>query len=821
MITNAIWTVLKRSLTAKFPALALPLWLALSGMLWGQWRGQVTDPQGQALADVNIFIENSFIGTVSNAQGRFELTPDREKGVLIFKYLGFETHRIPFDSAIGNQPLEIQLKPISITLEEVQLQANENPALRIIKAAQGVRKQNLERSKRFRADYYSRGIIRTENFPERFLGQELNELNEILDSNRNGILYLSETRSKIFAQGREFKEVISASKVSGDDRGFSFNSAQDSDFNFYESRIEVENPVESPIGPNALGYYRYRLENTFYTPEGQLINQIEVRPKLPGAGTFQGTLYIVEDDWTFYGLELQYDKKGSVLDQLQIQQIFNYNASAQQWVKTSQVIDFNVGVFGFEFNGRFSGVYSNFELDPIFEPKTFDRVVFEVLPGANTKDSLFWEQRPIPLTWEEQTDYIKKEQLQEKRSSEVYLDSLDRENNRWKWGDITGKEVRNSKKQQSLSLRLPLLEDGFNPVSGFKTGLEIGVFKGADSLPKNWNWKTGVSYGWSDHQWYPYFEWSTRRNRIRYTRYSFGLGKSLRQFDSSPGIDNFRSSFANLFYKENFIRLYESNYIRGSFSSRVFPFVELSYAAQLEYRERRVNTTDFSFFKRDDTYAANVPYLTGPLYDHQMFTHAVELNFSFGVKEMRYPDRIFYRSSDRWPNIKLKISQGIGEKQEQNFVKFRLRMLHEFTLGDLGQSRLALETGGFLDKTRPEFIDRNHFGGNRTYLIRNGDYAFQMMPHYQFSTTENYFRLHWNHNFGNNKIARLPLLRMLKAAPYIQTNLLTIDYRKPYFEGIAGLKNLGFGKFRFLTLAYGQLRYNKQVDHSFLFGIGN
>lgn len=821
MITNAIWTASKRSLTAKVFPFSLLLWLGLSGLLWGQWTGQVTNPQGEALADVNIFIENSFVGTVSNGQGEFELTPDREKGVLIFKYLGFETQRIEFDPTTANKPLEIQLQPISITLEEVQLQANENPALRIIRAAQAVRKQNLERSKRFRADYYSRGIIRTENFPERFLGQELNELNEVLDSNRNGILYLSETRSKIFAQGKDFKEVISASKVSGDARGFSFNSAQDSDFNFYESRLEIENLVESPIGPNALGYYRYQLENTFYTSEGQLINQIEVRPKLPGAGNFQGIIYIVEDDWTFYGLDLQYDKKGSVLDQLRVQQIFNYHAPAMQWVKSSQVIDFNVGVFGFEFNGRFSGIYSNYKLDPVFQPKTFERVVFEVLPDANKKDSLFWEQRPIPLTLEEQTDYIKKEQLEERRTSEVYLDSLDQENNRWKWGDLTGKQIRHRKKQLTYNFSLPLLNNSFNPVSGFQSGIEIGVFKGADSLPKNWNWKTGVSYGWSDRQWYPYMEISSRRNRTKYTRYRLGLGKSLRQFDSSPGIENFRSSFANLFYKENFIRLYESNYIQGALSSRILPEIELTYSAQLEYRERRVNTTNFSFFKPDNTYAANLPYLSSPLDDHQMFIHALGINFSFGVKEMRYPDRVIYRSNDRWPNIKLKISQGFGAEANQDFIKFRLRLRQDFSTGGFGQSRLALETGGFLDKTRPEFIDFNHFGGNRTYLIRNGDFAFQMLPHYQFSTTENYIRLHWNHNFGNNKIARLPLLRILGAAPYIQSNLLAINYRKPYYEGILGLKNLGFGKFRFLNLAYGQLRYNSQVDHSFLFGIGN
>src|SRR5690606_42107523 len=59
----------------------------------------------------------------------------------------------------------------------------------------------------------------------------------MLDSTRTGIIYLSETISEIaYQKPDKFTEKIIASKVSGNDNGFSFNSAQSANISFYEDR---------------------------------------------------------------------------------------------------------------------------------------------------------------------------------------------------------------------------------------------------------------------------------------------------------------------------------------------------------------------------------------------------------------------------------------------------------------------------------------------------------------------------------------------------------------------------------------------------------
>src|SRR5690606_9684322 len=106
--------------------------------------------------------------------------------------------------------------------------------------------------------------------PKRFLGVDIDQIGrEIgLDSNRTGIVYLSESESRIMVEPPgNFREEMISSKFSGNNRAFSFNRAADLKLNFYENIQPIidglsPRPFVSPIADNALGYYRYRLLGT-------------------------------------------------------------------------------------------------------------------------------------------------------------------------------------------------------------------------------------------------------------------------------------------------------------------------------------------------------------------------------------------------------------------------------------------------------------------------------------------------------------------------------------------------------------------------------
>ena len=149
-----------------------------------------------------------------------------------------------------------------------------------------------------------------------------------MDSNRRGIIYLSESQSKYsFERPDKVHEELISSKVSGSNRAFSYNRASDLDVNFYENIQQWgglnNRPIISPIADNALFYYNYKyigetIENC------ETINKIQLIPKRGYDACFSGYIYILEDSWRIYALDVYITKKQNInfVDTLKINEQF-------------------------------------------------------------------------------------------------------------------------------------------------------------------------------------------------------------------------------------------------------------------------------------------------------------------------------------------------------------------------------------------------------------------------------------------------------------------------------------------------------------------
>lgn len=239
------------------------------------------------------------------------------------------------------------------------------------------RKDNLNKLKAFRAEFYSRGLLKMVDVPEKVLGQDVGDFDGALDSTRTGIVYLSETISKLEYQApKPIKETIIASKVSGDSNGFSFNNATDVEFNFYQNTFELGSEIVSPVSDFAFNYYKFKLVGTFYDDLGNLINKIELLPKRKNDKAFGGYIYIVEDQWSLFGTDVTLTGQQAqipAVDLFTIKQTFTYYDAEKSWIKTTQLFDFKFGIFGFNGDGRFTAAYNNYELTPILRLKTYKR----------------------------------------------------------------------------------------------------------------------------------------------------------------------------------------------------------------------------------------------------------------------------------------------------------------------------------------------------------------------------------------------------------------------------------------------------------------
>src|SRR5690606_34366658 len=270
-----------------------------------QIKGKITDTDGNPIPFVSVLVEDTYVGTSSNENGLYQLdVKEKTNYKLIFRSLGYKTQIVTVQ--VNNFPFtkDVILEIESYIFDEISVSNTVNQGLEIIKLAIKNKKINSEQTDKFTADFYSKGLFKIKDLPEKIMGQkvDLDGMELGLDSTRSGILYLSETISRIIVEKpKKIKERIIASKVSGNDNGFSYNTAEGTDFDFYNNYVDFGTKMISPIADNALQYYKYQLDNTFYDENDNMVSRIKVTPKRDKEPVFEGYIYITEDTYAIYG----------------------------------------------------------------------------------------------------------------------------------------------------------------------------------------------------------------------------------------------------------------------------------------------------------------------------------------------------------------------------------------------------------------------------------------------------------------------------------------------------------------------------------------
>lgn len=789
----------------------------ITTVLQAQINGTVTDENGSPLPFVNIYIENSYIGTTSNELGQYELQVNQGKQTLVFQYIGYKSEKINFNYEGKKLTFNQVLKEENLQLNEVVLSSTENPANAIIRSAIAAKDKNSDKNARFTADFYSKGKFKLKNVPKKFMGQEVGDLDGSLDSTRSGIIYLSETVSKItFEKPDNLKEKIIASKVSGDDNGFSFNTARSTSFDFYANTLNLGTPMISPIATNAFGYYKYKLEGTFYDDQKHLINKIQVIPRRDAEPVFEGYIYIVEDTWEIYAVDLTvkgYRSKREFMDSMVIKQNFSFNQTNKIWAKNTQSLNIVAGFFGVTFEGAFTYVFNNYTFYDTFEKKTFGKELVSFEDQANKKDSTYWNTyRPVPLTEDETKDYTKKDSLQILYKSATYLDSIDKKNNKFKIFDIvSGYSYSNSFKKWSLNYDGLIKLPQFNTVQGWrlKTGFSY-VTRDEDSR-KYTSIGTQLQYGFSDERLRITGSLNHRFQSKTYSMLQLEGGNKVAQFNSNEPISNFINSLSTLLFRDNYMKLYEKNFARASYQNELFNGFYLY--ANSEYAERRplFNTTDQSFIKKDNKeYTSNNPidetdFTSGGLEKHNLVKLNLNFRIDFGQKYISRPDAKINISSGKYPTLFLGYEKGLaGNEDFYNYDLLMGRVYYQKTLGNKGNIGLNFKAGKFFNAEGISFVDYKHFNGNQTHIQTTDSYlnVFNLLPYYARSTNDAYTETHFEYNCNGFIMNKIPLLNLLKTNLILGYHQIATPQNLPYQEFTVGLDRLGFGKHKVLRLDY-------------------
>lgn len=786
--------------------------------IFSQVTGTVTDTEGQAVPYASVIISGTYNGTSSNAEGEYTLNL-KTKGnyTIIIQSLGFKTQEVTTDITKFPHRLDVVMEPESYSLDEVVISGNENPANYIIRNTIDSRRANAAKTAQFTANFYSKGLFRIKDVPEKFLWLKLRNIQQILDPSGSGVLYLSETVSEIkHKKPDDLKEHIISSKVSGSDTGYSFNNAASADFDFYDNYIPFTVNAISPIADNAFSYYKYTLESTFYDVNKNLINKIKVTPKRISEPAFNGYIYIVENSWQLYavslsitGLQIQQD----LLNTLLIQQNFGYNTREEIWSKNVQTLDFEASALGAAIEGRFSYVYSNYNFNPQFDKKTFGNEQLSFDTDANKKPDSYWNaQRPIPLTAEERNDYIKKDSIEVVINTKAYKDSLDKINNRFSYfSPVLGYNYNNSYENWTISYTGILKKLGFNTVQAYHLAPSFYFTKRNPDKVTYTTFGTDLNYGFAEKRFRATGTVSRKFNNFTNRIITITGGNTIEQFNPENPIIRVVNSVSTLFFRDNYMKLYDNSFMRLSYQEE--PINGIYLFGTFEYTQRRAlfNNTDFSTLKDIyDDYLSNNPllpndYETPAFLKHNMYKASIATSFFFGQKYQTRPNGKFNIEPTKYPKLYLKYEKGFESSiKDYNFDHLSARVTYDITLGNKGMLGSSFRAGTFLNSGDIAFPDYRHFNGNQTYVGKSERYlnVFNLLPYYTHSTNDKYFEAHIEHNFNGYLTNKIPILNKLDYHVVAGYHMLTIPERSPYMEYSIGLDNLGWGKFRFLRLDY-------------------
>ena len=810
------------------------LFLCFAFAMNAQIKGTVADKEGAPLSSVSVYLNKTFTGTTTNDNGDYLLDIKKPgKYALVFQIIGFTTLKKEVNITSFPFELDIVLEEENVQLKEIVISTKDNPANRIIRNVIANKEKNTDKYSKYTAKFYSRGLARIKDAPEKFLGISIGDLGGGLDSTRSGIVYLSETFSNISYQKKpkKFKEKITASKVSGKDNGVSFNRAQESNLDLYENSLETFNGLISPIASNAFSYYKYKLVGSFYDTNSRLINKIKLIPKRKNDRVFDGFIYIVEDDWALYGTDVT--ATGAqigipVLNSLELKQGYQYSEEIAGWVLTNQTIGFDVSFFGIKQNGKFSYVYSDYNFKPSFSENNFTNEVLSFEKDALKKDTVFWNKlRPVQLTKEEATDYKIKDSIKIIRKSKPYLDSIDSKGNRFGWLDpITGYSFRNSYKNSSFSYNGPLLKSGFNTVQGFYTGAGFRYFEQINKYGKWWNAGVNAEYGFSDKRLRPTFFFTKKWNNFSRPRLNISGGVTTAQFNGREPISALDNTIISLYLRDNYFKIYEKEFAKITYSEEIKNGIFFSTSLEYANRKPLFNTNNYSFARQSKNapYTSNNPldktdYENAAFTAHKIATLNIGATFIFNQKYLSYPDRKFNMGNEKYPSLTVNYRKNFAASNANlNSDLFTANLKQDISAGNYGDLTYNVKGGLFLKKKDIAFMDNLQANGNQlTFVTVNQLNSFGLLDYYKFYTNDKYAEAHVEHNFKGAVLSKIPLLNKLNFHLVGGVKTLFMTDKNPYTEYSVGLGNIGFGKWRFLRIDYVKSNHAGIKNDGFLF----
>lgn len=317
-------------------------------------KGKIIDNSGQPVQYATVYIQELKQGTTSNTKGDYELRLQPGKYMVMYQSLGyepvFENINLTDTVLVRNITLPEQIYEIP----EVRISpSGEDPALSIMRKVIGLAPYYLGYINYYKAEVYLKGNLLIKRIPK--LIEKSMRMGRSGDNVTVSAGGKPEKDSRVMKEGdsflmESFNEVEFTAPDKYIQRVISYNST------FPEQGNEVS-PMDyiqasfyqpvladmaiSPLSPQAFSYYNFKYIGTTFQGK-YTINKIEVIPKRKSQQLFAGTIFIIEDLWCLYSVDLTNE---NLVGKIRVRELY-IPIQEEIWMPVSHQFDIDLQIIG-------------------------------------------------------------------------------------------------------------------------------------------------------------------------------------------------------------------------------------------------------------------------------------------------------------------------------------------------------------------------------------------------------------------------------------------------------------------------------------------
>ncbi|GEO06851.1 membrane protein [Adhaeribacter aerolatus] len=739
----------------------------VSALAQNQISGKVTDARtGEALPFVSIYIKNTTIGTSTDENGSYRIKLSNLPDSLTASFVGYKNQSKFVKKGVANQVINFDLGLTSVSLNEILIRPEENPAIRIMRQVMAHKKKNDKRKlTAYQYEAYTRMQFQADNLLQKkgkiSLRSAVTTLvdTQLFVTSQDGKkvmpFFISEGLSDYYynRDPRKTKELVKATKVSGiglqDGSLVSQvigNSYQE--YNFYQNWVSVlRKDFISPIADGWKGSYEYELEDSLFVGDNWCY-KIKFNQKRAQDLAFNGYLWIDEETFAIRKIDAAISKSANInfVEGVHlVQEELPTEAGAWMPVKTrihmkfvplnetrpGILVDINTSAKGIKVNNPQKLSFFN---EPI-----------QIAPTAAANSESFWEaNRHDSLSVADQRLY-------------TVVDSIKNSPRMARFTKLATVLATGYLRVGKLSLGPYPYLYAHNDLEGhrFQGGFKTNIY-----FSKKWEFSGYAAYGTLDQK----LKYGTNVRYIITRKHWSEVGFSRREdvqrvgfmsekLAASPflmGFSRFGDLRRPIFTKET------SAYLQRDISRGVTQRITLS---NREFQP----LYDFAFYNQG---ADNQPVPT------KNFT-TTELSFltryaNNEVKVTNDNDRISL-GNGKWPVVSFKYTLGLKNflGSTVDYQRVDAGITQTFVMGRLGKANYRLEAGKVFTPVPYPLLEMHL--GNQTpfYYVQ----TFNLMNNFEFAS-DTYASMHYEQYFEGLLLNSLPLIKKLKWRLLATSNVL-------------------------------------------------